>query len=136
MRKTIRRLFRSNALFTIGIIICMLWILAAIFAPWIAPYDPIEQDLTVRLKAPSGDHWFGTDQFGQDIFSRVIYGGRYSLLAGLLTVVIAGAIGTMYGAVAGYIGGSVDAVMMRISEMIMSLSTVSWVLTSSTPCLP
>ena len=76
MRKTIRRLFRSNALFTIGIIICMLWILAAIFAPWIAPYDPIEQDLTVRLKAPSGDHWFGTDQFGQDIFSRVIYGGR------------------------------------------------------------
>ena len=124
MRKTIRRLFRSNALFTIGIIICMLWILAAIFAPWIAPYDPIEQDLTVRLKAPSGDHWFGTDQFGQDIFSRVIYGGRYSLLAGLLTVVIAGAIGTMYGAVAGYIGGSVDAVMMRISEMIMSFPSL------------
>ena len=124
MRKTIRRLFRSNALFTIGIIICMLWILAAIFAPWIAPCDPIEQDLTVRLKAPSGDHWFGTDQFGQDIFSRVIYGGRYSLLAGLLTVVIAGAIGTMYGAVAGYIGGSVDAVMMRISEMIMSFPSL------------
>ena len=124
MRKTIRRLFRSNALFTIGIIICMLWILAAIFAPWIAPYDPIEQDLTVRLKAPSGDHWFGTDQFGQDIFSRVIYGGRYSLLAGLLTVVIADAIGTMYGAVAGYIGGSVDAVMMRISEMIMSFPSL------------
>ena len=124
MRKTIRRLFRSNALFTIGIIICMLWILAAIFAPWIAPYDPIEQDLTVRLKAPSGDHWFGTDQFGQDIFSRVIYGGRYSLLAGLLTVVIAGAIGTMYGAVAGYIGGSGDAVMMRISEMIMSFPSL------------
>ncbi|MCR5842659.1 MAG: ABC transporter permease [Oscillospiraceae bacterium] len=124
MRKTIRRLFRSNALFTIGIIICMLWILAAIFAPWIAPYDPIEQDLTVRLKAPSGDHWFGTDQFGQDIFSRVIYGGRYSLLAGLLTVVIAGAIGTMYGAVAGYIGGRVDAVMMRISEMIMSFPSL------------
>ena len=124
MRKTIRRLFRSNALFTIGIIICMLWILAAVFAPWIAPYDPIEQDLTVRLKAPSGDHWFGTDQFGQDIFSRVIYGGRYSLLAGLLTVVIAGAIGTMYGAVAGYIGGSVDAVMMRISEMIMSFPSL------------
>ena len=124
MRKTIRRLFRSNALFTIGIIICMLWILAAIFAPWIAPYDPIEQDLTVRLKAPSGDHWFGTDQFGQDIFSRVIYGGRYSLLAGLLTVVIAGAIGTMYGAVAGYIGGSVDAGMMRISEMIMSFPSL------------
>lgn len=124
MRKTIRRLFRSNALFTIGVIICMLWILAAIFAPWIAPYDPIEQDLTVRLKAPSSEHWFGTDQFGQDIFSRVIYGGRYSLLAGLLTVVIAGAIGTMYGAVAGYVGGRVDAVMMRISEMIMSFPSL------------
>lgn len=124
MGKTFKRLFRSNALFTIGVIICALWILAAILAPWIAPYDPIEQDLTVRLKPPSAEHWFGTDQFGQDIFSRVIYGGRYSLLAGLLTVVIAGAIGTMYGAIAGYVGGRVDLVMMRLSEMIMSFPSL------------
>ncbi len=124
MRKTIKRLFCSNALFTIGVIICLLWILAAIFAPWIAPYDPIQQDLTVRLKPPSAEHWFGTDQFGQDIFSRVIYGGRYSLLAGLLTVILAGAIGTMYGAIAGYIGGRVDIIMMRLSEMIMSFPSL------------
>ena len=75
MRKTIRRLFRSNALFTIGVIICMLWILAAIFAPWIAPYDPIEQDLTVRLKAPSGEHWFGTET-GENI---MVAPGEYTI---------------------------------------------------------
>ena len=67
----------------------------------------------MRLKAPSAIHWFGTDNFGRDIFSRVIYGGRYSLLAGCLSVIIAGIIGTFYGALAGYVGGWLDNVMMR-----------------------
>ncbi len=124
MAGTIKRLFRSNALFTIGVVICLFWILAAVFAPLIAPYDPIMQDLSVRLKPPSAEHWFGTDKLGQDIFSRVVYGGRYSLFAGLLTVVIAGALGTFYGAVAGYVGGWVDSAMMRVSEMIMSFPSL------------
>lgn len=97
---------------------------AAILAPALAPYDPIVQDLGQRLKAPSSEHWFGTDNFGRDIFSRVLYGGRYSLLAGCLTVVIAGFIGTFYGAVAGYVGGWVDNVMMRFSEMILSFPSL------------
>ena len=124
MLHAIKKLFKSNYLFTLGVIICLAWILAAIFAPSIAPYDPIAQDITLRLQPPSPEHWFGTDSFGQDIFSRVIYGGRYSLLAGCLTVVIAGAIGTFYGAIAGYVGGAVDNVMMRISEMILSFPSL------------
>lgn len=124
MGRSIKKLFKSNYLFTLGVLICILWIAAAVLAPVIAPYDPIAQDLTVRLKAPSSLHWFGTDNFGRDIFSRVIYGGRYSLLAGCLTVVIAGCIGTFYGAVAGYVGGWVDNVMMRVSEMILSFPSL------------
>lgn len=124
MLRAIKKMFRSNYLFTLGVIICLAWILAAVFAPLIAPYDPITQDLTLRLKPPSAEHWFGTDNFGQDIFSRVIYGGRYSLLAGCLTVVIAGFIGTFYGAIAGYVGGRTDNIMMRISEMILSFPSL------------
>ena len=124
MKKAIKRLFKSNYLFTAGVIICLFWIVAAILAPVIAPYDPIAQDLTIRLQPPSAAHIFGTDNFGRDIFSRVIYGGRYSLLAGCLTVVIAGALGTFYGDIAGYVGGQVDNVMMRFSEMILSFPSL------------
>ena len=124
MGKAIKRLFRSNYLFTAGVVICLFWIVTAILAPVIAPYDPILQDLTLRLQPPSAAHIFGTDNFGRDIFSRVIYGGRYSLLAGCLTVVIAGALGTFYGAIAGYVGGQVDNVMMRFSEMILSFPSL------------
>ena len=124
MLHSLKKMFKSNYLFTFGVIICLFWIIMAISAPFVAPYDPVVQDLTLRLKAPSAAHIFGTDNFGRDIFSRVIYGGRYSLLAGCLTVVIAGCIGTIYGAVAGYVGGAVDNVMMRLSEMILSFPSL------------
>ena len=124
MLRAIKKMFRSNYLFTLGVIICLAWILAAVFAPLIAPYDPITQDLTLPSKPPSAEHWFGSDNCGQGIFSRVIYGGRYSLLAGCLTVVIAGFIGTFYGAIAGYVGGRTDNIMMRISEMILSFPSL------------
>lgn len=144
MIHSLKKLLKSNYLFTLGILICLGWILAAVLAPAIAPYDPITQDLSMRLKAPSAIHWFGTDNFGRDIFSRVIYGGRYSLLAGCLSVIIAGIIGTFYGALAGYAGGWLDNVMMRFSEMILSfpslilamISTQLWAPTCSIPCLP
>ena len=124
MLRSLKKLLRSNYLFTFGVIICLFWIITAILAPVIAPYDPIAQDLPLRLQPPSSDHWFGTDNFGRDIFSRVLYGGRYSLLAGCLTVIIAGCIGTFYGAIAGYVGGKVDNVMMRLSEMILSFPSL------------
>lgn len=124
MFRSLKRLFRSNYLFTLGVLICIFWILMAILAPVIAPYDPIVQDLSVMLQPPSKEHIFGTDNFGRDIFSRVIYGGRYSLLAGCLTVIIAGALGSLYGAIAGYVGGKVDNVMMRFSEMVLSFPSL------------
>lgn len=124
MLRSLKRLFRSNYLFTLGVIICVFWILMAVLAPVIAPYDPIVQDLTKMLQPPSGEHIFGTDNFGRDIFSRVIYGGRYSLLAGCLTVIIAGAVGSLYGAIAGYVGGKIDNVMMRFSEMVLSFPSL------------
>ena len=124
MLHSLKKMFKSNYLFTFGVIICLFWIIMAIIAPFVAPYDPVVQDLTLRLKAPSAAHICGTDNFGRDIFSRVIYGGRYSLLAGCLTVVIAGCIGTIYGAIAGYVGGAVDNVMMRLSEMILSFPSL------------
>ncbi|MBR5792961.1 MAG: ABC transporter permease [Ruminiclostridium sp.] len=124
MLRSLERLFRSNYLFTLGVLICIFWILMAILAPVIAPYDPIVQDLSVMLQPPSKEHIFGTDNFGRDIFSRVIYGGRYSLLAGCLTVIIAGALGSLYGAIAGYVGGKVDNVMMRFSEMVLSFPSL------------
>ena len=124
MLHSLKKMFKSNYLFTFGVIICLFWIIMAIIAPFVAPYDPVVQDLTLRLKAPSAAHIFGTDNFGRDIFSRVIYGGRYSLLAGCLTVVIAGCIGTIYGAIAGYVGGAVDNIMMRLSEMILSFPSL------------
>ena len=124
MLHSLKKMFKSNYLFTFGVIICLFWIIMAIIAPMVAPYDPVVQDLTLRLKAPSAAHIFCTDNFGRDIFSRVIYGGRYSLLAGCLTVVIAGCIGTIYGAIAGYVGGAVDNIMMRLSEMILSFPSL------------
>lgn len=124
MIKSMNKLMKSNYLFTLGCFICFSWILAAIFADFIAPYGPIAQDLSIRLNPPSLEHFFGTDNFGRDIFSRVIYGGRYSLLAGCVTVILAGTIGSIYGAIAGYVGGMIDDVMMRLSEMILSFPSL------------
>lgn len=124
MLRSLKKLFKSNYLFTFGVVICIFWIVMAILAPVVAPYDPIAQDMAIKLQPPSAEHLFGTDKFGRDIFSRVIYGGRYSLLAGCLTVIIAGVIGTFYGAIAGYVGGRVDMIMMRVSEMILSFPSL------------
>ncbi len=115
-----RILFRKNLFFSVGVIMFSICILMAIFAPLLEPYDPIAQDLSVRFQPPSRDHLFGTDDFGRDILSRVIAGSRISMSAGVLTVIIALVIGAVYGAIAGYIGGTLDDIMMRMSELIKS----------------
>ncbi len=118
----IKTLFRQkNFMFKLGVVICVMWVLVAIFAPLISPYDPVtDQDMAGRFQAPSGEHWFGTDSLGRDVFSRVLYGTRISLTAGAITVLISFAIGMLYGGIAGYVGGAVDDVMMRFSEMVQS----------------
>ena len=107
----------------IGMLGIFLVILMAVFAPQLSHFGP-EKMVGLPKAPPSSEFWFGTDNYGRDIFSRVIYGGRYSLLAGCLSVTIAGVIGTFYGALAGYVGGWLDNVMMRFSEMILSFPSL------------
>ena len=121
---TIRRFLRNNPLALLGILIFLAWILISIFAPAIAPYAPLQQDIVNRLQGPSGTHWFGTDQLGRDVFSRVLYGGRLSLPAGVSVVIVAGIIGTIIGALAGYIGGWFDELTMRLTEVFMAFPTI------------
>lgn len=92
----------------IGIAIAVIFILAAIFAPWIATYDVAAQNLAMRYVGPSAEHWFGTDGLGRDVFSRVVFGARISLEVGITVVVVSSIIGTVIGAVAGFYGGFVD----------------------------
>lgn len=114
------RIMKNNFLFSIGIIVCSLWIVIALVAPLITPYSYLAQDLAHRFQAPSSLHWFGTDSIGRDVLSRVLMGSRISLIAGLATIILASFVGMIYGGIAGYIGGLTDEIMMRISEMVMA----------------
>lgn len=97
--------------------------LLAIFAPWIAPYDPAEINVKVILLAPSWEHWCGTDILGRDVFSRMLYGARVSLAVGFVAVGISLLIGLMLGAVAGHAGGRTDAIIMRFTDMVLCFPT-------------
>lgn len=110
----------SSPLTILGLFLVTVLIFLAIFAPVIAPSDPLEVNLTQKLLPPSADHWFGTDEVGRDIFSRIIFGTRISLKIGLLVVLISFPIGTVLGAIAGYVGGIVDQVIMRITDIFLS----------------
>jgi len=117
-------LWRKSRLTMIGTFVVLFFIVIAIFAPYIAPYDPIAQDLKQRLLPPSSEHLFGTDQFGRDIFSRVIYGSRIAIWIILLVSIISGGIGTLVGVFAGYFGGVVDEVLMRITDMFLAFPSL------------
>ncbi len=97
------------------------FLLCAVASPLIAPYDPNAIDLTSMLEGPSAEHIFGTDQHGRDLFSRIVYGSRMAFLVGVLAVLVATVIGVFIGLVAGYFGGAVDSVLMRIIEAEMSI---------------
>ena len=113
-------IFKKNkvAMICLGIVIVLCFV--ALFAPWIAPYDPDAQVLTERLMAPNAQHWFGTDDLGRDIFSRIIYGCRISLSVGIVSQIIATVIGYTMGVCAGYFGGKVDAVISFIIQVFSS----------------
>lgn len=116
----VKKFIRKNPLAFVGILIWIVFILFAVFAPFIAPCDPLVQDMTCRNAAPSAQHLFGTDSLGRDVCSRVIYGARISVPSGILVVIIACIFGTVYGAVAGFFGKVADEVLMRIADMVMS----------------
>lgn len=110
----------SSPLTALGFAIIALLFLLAIFAPLIAPYDPTDVNPAFKLRPPSGAHWFGTDEVGRDVFSRIIYGARISLKVGILVVAISFPLGSILGAIAGYFGGITDQIIMRTTDVFLS----------------
>jgi peptide/nickel transport system permease protein len=118
-RRALRRLFKRKGA-VVGLAVIAAFIVIAVFAPFVSPYDPIATSWSLVRKAPSAQHWFGTDDLGRDILARVIYGARASLMAGAISVGIALAIGVPFGLVAGYRGGFVDALISRITDAMLA----------------
>ncbi len=123
-RQDFLRTFFSNRLAVFGLVVVSVFVLMAVFAPLIAPYDPLTQKLTQKFEGPSVAHPMGQDELGRDILSRVIYGARISLTAGLAAVAIATSVGTLVGVVAGYFGGRTDSVLMRLMDVILAFPSI------------
>ena len=116
--------FKHNPLATAGAVIIVVIILAAVLAPWICPYDPYVQNLQNALAKPSGEHLLGTDCFGRDLFTRIIYGARISLVIGLIPSVIALVIGTVLDLMAGFLGKTADFIIMRLADIVLSFPSL------------
>jgi peptide/nickel transport system permease protein len=123
-REDFQRAFLGNRLAVFGAVVLTGFILMAIFAPLLAPYDPLEQDIVNKFAPPSSQHLLGQDEIGRDILSRVIYGARISLTAGLAAVGIATTVGTVVGVTAGYFGRWADAILMRIMDVILAFPSI------------
>lgn len=107
-----------------GLCIIVLLLITAIFAPYIAPYDPVDQNILARYKGPSAEHWLGTDEMGRDILSRIIHGSRISLTVGILSVSLAMVIGVTLGLMAGYYGGLIDMLVMRFMDIMLAFPAI------------
>ena len=112
--------FCQNRLAVVGLALIVVLALSAMLAPWLAPYDPARQSLVEKRAKPGAKYWLGADEFGRDILSRVIYGSRIALLVGVLSVLIALVGGLLFGTVSGFVGGWLDAVMMRGIEILLA----------------
>ncbi|GHV78776.1 peptide ABC transporter permease [Spirochaetia bacterium] len=130
------RLLKQNKLFAFGLGVCSLWIVIAAIAPLIVPFDPLAQDLGARFAKPGGSHLFGTDSLGRDILSRVLMGSRISIEGGLLTIIFASLAGAVYGGIAGFAGGLLDELMMRLSELVQAFPTIILAMVISTALGP
>jgi len=115
---------RRNRFSWIGIGLLATIILAAVFAPLLAPYDPLKQHILDRLQAPSAEFWLGTDSYGRDVLSRLLYGARISLSIGFLSVMVAMVVGSTIGILAGYIGGLFDQMVMGLVDVMLSFPTL------------
>jgi oligopeptide transport system permease protein len=115
------RRLRRNKLAVVGAIILGVIGLACLLAPWLSPYGYEQQDLVLGAAPPSSTHWLGTDTFGRDLLTRILFGGRVSIMVGLIATSVALLIGVTWGAIAGYVGGRTDAFMMRIVDIIYAL---------------
>lgn len=122
-KTTLGRLLRYHSA-QIGIVLVLLYITVALFASILAPYSPIEQHARDRLQEPSATYWLGTDEFGRDILSRLMYGATNSLRVALLSVVVACVLGTALGMIAGYTGGLVDNAVMRVMDLFFAFPAI------------
>ena len=118
------RLLLRNPMTLIGLVVALVLVVVAAFAPWIATHDPVVQNLANALQAPSAAHWFGTDEYGRDLFSRLVYGARITLYIIALVTIIVGPIGLFIGTVSGYFGGVVDTVFMRLTDIFISFPSL------------
>lgn len=116
--------FKKNKAALFGLCVIIFLVIIAIIGPYITPYDPNKQIMAEAKQTPSAAHWFGTDNLGRDIFSRIIVGTRVSLFVGIAAVAFSLIIGTVLGSVAGYFGGMLDAVIMRIMDMMLSIPSI------------
>lgn len=123
LRRAFQRFF-ANPTTAIGLVVCALVVLSAVLAPWIAPHDPIEQDIIARLQPPGGDYPLGTDAFGRDVLSRILWGGQISLAVSLLGIAGAIVIGGAIGMVSGYIGGRTDLIVMQTMDVLLSFPSL------------
>ena len=123
--KEIWRRFRKSKTAMLGLVLLIFVVGIAIFADVIVPYEnAIAQDIPNRLQGPSAAHWFGTDEAGRDLFARIVHGSRYSLAIGIITTIVSMIIGGLLGAVAAYYGGWVDNVIMRVTDVIMTVPPI------------
>ncbi|MCF2473411.1 D,D-dipeptide ABC transporter permease [Citrobacter braakii] len=117
-------MMKSSPLTLVGGVIIVLILLLMVLSPWITPHDPNAINLSARLLPPSAAHWFGTDEVGRDLFSRVLVGSQQSVVAGLVVVGIAGGLGSLLGCLSGVMGGRADAIIMRIMDIMLSIPSL------------
>ena len=120
------RAFNTNKASWVGLALFLAVVALAVLAPYISPHDPLEQNILDRLKGPSSVYWLGTDAFGRDIFSRIIWGARISLAIALFSIGVAMVLGTIISLVSGYVGGRFDIIVMQVMDVVMP----SWHLSS------
>ncbi|PMP70771.1 MAG: D-ala-D-ala transporter subunit, partial [Mesoaciditoga sp.] len=117
-------LWKRTKLAIIGTVIVIVFVLVAIIGPFLIPYDPLSQNMSERLQPPSLRHFFGTDQFGRDIFSRVISGAMIEVEIIIIVSIISGGIGLILGVIAGYFGGAIDEILMRATDMFLAFPSL------------
>jgi len=115
---------KSQPLGIVGFLVILLYVVCAFGAAWISPYDPEAIDFGAMLGAPGREHWFGTDQYGRDVFSRIVYGARTALAVGILSAVVGCTVGALVGAVSGYFGGRIDNWIQRVVDIMLSFPII------------
>lgn len=124
MKDALRRMIRANKLSLVSLIVIFLLILFSILAPWLTPYGEADMDLLHRLSPPSAEHLLGTDEAGRDVLTRLLYGSRVSLMVGIVPTLLSMVIGAVLGVTAGYLGGAVDSIIMRLADIVLAFPSM------------